>query len=308
MVGWKLAALFALWCLGRIAVFLSAHLPVGAAPIIDLAFPVVLGALILQEIIAGKNWRNLIVLALLAVFTIANAIFHIEAMRGVYAAQGFGLRLGLGTAIMMIAVIGGRIIPSFTRNWLVKREHPARPAPPMQRFDKAALLASLPILASWVLAPSSILTAAGLMVFGGLHTLRMMRWQGHHTVSDPMVWVLHVSYLLIPIGALVLSFDVLIGGTGLAAAQHIWMAGAIGAMTLAVMTRATLGHTGQDLRANAATVAIYLCLFAAVGARWMSGRYPELITLSGILWIAAFAGFALAYGPSLARPKTRKTS
>ncbi|SMY06372.1 NnrS family protein [Flavimaricola marinus] len=308
IVGWKLAALFALWCMGRIAIFLSAHLPVGVAPILDLGFQVVLSGLILQEIIAGKNWHNLVVVALLAVFTLANAIFHLEAARGIVAAQGYGLRLGLGTAIMMIAVIGGRIIPSFTRNWLVTRDSPARPAPPMQRFDRATLLVSLPILASWVLAPSALATALGLLVFGVFHTARLTRWQGRHTFAEPLVWVLHVAYLFIPIGAFGLALDVLIGGNGSAAAQHAWMAGAIGAMTLAVMTRATLGHTGQDLHANAPTVAIYLCLFAAVGARWLSGRYPDLVTLSGVLWFAAFAGFVLVYGSSLARPKTTKPS
>jgi uncharacterized protein involved in response to NO len=306
MVGWKLAAIFALWCLGRIAVFMSAHLPAGMAPVVDLAFPIVLGGLILQEIIAGKNWRNLVVLALLAVFTLANAIFHFEASRGAYAAQGYGLRLGLATAIMMIAVIGGRIIPSFTRNWLARSENPARPAAPMQQYDKATLLISIPILVLWVLAPSAYMTAVGLLVFSVLHVVRMFRWQGHQTLSDPLVWILHASYLFIPIGAFALSVDVFMGGKGLAATQHIWMAGAIGSMTLAVMTRATLGHTGQELRANAATVVVYLCLFAAVGARWLSGFFPDLIMISGILWIGAFAGFVFTYGACLSRPKPEK--
>src|SRR6056297_4021405 len=95
MVGWRLAALVLLWVAGRLAVLVSDHLPVAVAPVIDLAFPLVLGGLILREIVAGKNWRNLIVLALLAVFTLANGIFHAEAIIGNYAAQGFGLRLGL---------------------------------------------------------------------------------------------------------------------------------------------------------------------------------------------------------------------
>ncbi|SFR32893.1 uncharacterized protein involved in response to NO [Yoonia tamlensis] len=307
MVGWKLAALFALWCLGRVAIFFSAQLPVGVAPVVDLAFPLLLGGFILQEIIAGKNWRNLVVFALLVVFTLANGIFHFEASRGAYAAQGYGLRLGLGTAIMMITVIGGRIIPSFTRNWLAKSANPARPAPPMQRFDKLALLASLPVLVTWILAPGASVSAIGLMAFGVLHTVRIMRWQGHHTLPDPLVWILHLAYLFVPLGAFALSVDVLTGAHNLAAAQHIWMAGAIGTMTLAVMTRATLGHTGQALHANKATVVIYLCVLASTGARWLSGLFPDLIIATGILWIAAFAGFVLTYGASLLRPKAAKS-
>lgn len=308
MVGWKLAALFALWVAGRVAVFFSAHVPVMVAPIVDLAFPLVLGGLILQEIVAGKNWRNLIVLAMLVMFTLANGLFHIEALRGAYAAQGAGLRLGLATAIMMITVIGGRIIPSFTRNWLVRTDSPARPTPPMQRFDKLVLLSSVLVLALWVVQPFEKLTGIALLIFGVLHLARLIRWQGHHTLSEPIVWVLHVAYAFIPVGAFALGLDQLAGNPGTAGAQHLWMAGAIGSMTLAVMTRATLGHTGQELAANRATVLIYLCLFGSTFARLLTSVWLEMSYVSAILWLTAFAGFAVAYGPSLLRNKTDKTA
>ncbi len=303
MVGWRLAALVLLWVAGRLAVLVSDHLPVAVAPVIDLAFPLVLGGLILREIVAGKNWRNLIVLALLAVFTLANGIFHAEALSGASAAQGNGLRLGLATGIMMIAVIGGRIIPSFTRNWLAKQNNPARPAPPMQRFDKLVLLVSIATLMLWVVRPFGVQTGAALILFGALHGVRQARWQPHHTLRDPLLWVLHAAYLFIPLGAFGLGVDQIMGNPVTAGAQHLWMAGAIGAMTLAVMTRATLGHTGQSLSANRVTVGIYLCLFGAVLARFWSSIHWELTQVSGVLWLAAFAGFAVAYGPALLRPK-----
>lgn len=307
MVGWRLGLLFALWGVGRAAVFVSAGLPAGTAAALDLAFPLVLGGLILREIIAGKNWRNLLVLGLLAVFALANGLFHLEALAGDYAAHGYGLRLGLGTAIMMIAVIGGRIIPSFTRNWLARGDNPARPAPPMQRFDKITLLASVGILAVWVWGPALYSTGILMIGLGLLHLARQLRWQGHHTLSEPLVLVLHASYAFIPLGAFALGYGIL-AGTGDAAAQHLWMAGAIGAMTLAVMTRATLGHTGQALTADRATVAIYLALFASVCARFAAGWMPGLITVSGLLWIAAFGGFALVYGASLLQAKPGKST
>ncbi|WP_375699039.1 NnrS family protein [Pseudophaeobacter sp. TrK17] len=306
MVGWRLVALFCLWALGRIAVFFSALLPAVVAPVVDLAFPLVLGGMILREIVAGKNWRNLIVLAMLAMFTLANSLFHYEALRGDYAAQGMGLRLGLATAVMMIAVIGGRIIPSFTRNWLARTDNPARPAPPMQRFDKLVLLAGIVVLPLWVLQPLDRLTGIALVLFGVLHLARLLRWQGHHTLSEPLVWVLHVSYLFIPVGAFALGLDQLAGNPGTASAQHLWMAGAIGSMTLAVMTRATLGHTGQELVANRITVVIYLSLFGAVLARLSTSLWLEMSYVSGLLWLMAFAGFVLAYGPALFRQKPAK--
>jgi len=306
MVGWPLAALFALWVAGRVVVLTSGVMPAAVAPIVDLAFPLVLGGLILREIVAGRNWRNLIVLGLLAVFTLANGIFHAEALSGNYAAQGFGLRLGLATGIMMIAVIGGRIIPSFTRNWLAKGNNPARPASPMQRFDKLVLVTSIGILLLWVLRPFAAQTGVALIAFGGLHLIRQARWTPHLTGREPLVWVLHAAYLFIPLGALALGADQIMGNTGTAGAQHLWMAGAIGAMTLAVMTRASLGHTGHALTANRATLAIYLCFFGSVVARvWASG-YPQLMHLSGALWLAAFAGFVIAYAPLLLRPKPER--
>ncbi|WP_299723434.1 NnrS family protein [uncultured Tateyamaria sp.] len=307
MVGWPLAALLALWIAGRIAVLFSAILPFAVMPALDLAFPLVLGVVILREIVAGKNWRNLVVLALLAMFTLANGLFHLEALSGGYAAQGYGLRLGVATAIMMISVIGGRIIPSFTRNWLARMDKAARPAPSMQGFDKLVLLFSIAILALWVLQPFAKMTGAGLLAMGSLHLARLLRWQGHRTLAEPLVWVLHVAYAFLPLGAFALGLDQVMGSPGTAGAQHLWMAGAIGTMTLAVMTRATLGHTGREVAADRATVAIFLCVIGATLARLFTSVWPEASHFAGILWLAAFAGFLLAYGPALCRPKRKAT-
>jgi len=304
IVGWGLAALFALWAAGRIAVLGSAWLPEFIAPVVDLAFPLVLGAVILREIIAGKNWRNLIVLGLLVVFALANALFHLEAAAGEFAAQGVGLRLGLATAVMMIATIGGRIIPSFTRNWLARANKEARPAQPMQGMDKIILLASLPVLVMWVVQPMHTTTGWALVVFGVMHLVRQMRWRPLHTAREPLLWVLHVAYLFVPAGASVMGAQIIFGLHGAAGAQHLWMAGAIGAMTLAVMTRATLGHTGRTLTANGPTVMIYQCLFGAVLMRYLAFYHSGFSSVAGIFWLAAFCGFILVYGPLLARAKT----
>jgi uncharacterized protein involved in response to NO len=308
VVGWHLAALFGLWALGRIAVGASALMPAAIPAAIDLSFPIVLGAVILREIVAGKNWRNLVVLGLLAMFTLANLIFHIEAARGGYAAQGSGLRLGIAAVLMMIAVIGGRIVPSFTRNWLVKAGQSSLPIPPMQRFDKGVLAATLIALGLWVTLPVAALTGIALIAVGVLHTVRLLRWKGYLTGAEPLLWVLHLAYLLVPVGALIEGFAILrpnLLAPGIA--QHLWMAGAFGLMTLSVMTRATLGHTGQDLHAGAASTVMFLCVPASVAARLAAGIWPEvamlLYAVSAVLWIGAFAGFGILYGPLLLRSK-----
>lgn len=306
IVGWRLGMLAGLWLVGRVAVAVSAGLPDVLVAMADLAFPVVFAFLIAREILAGKNWRNLIVLAMLGVFILGNALFHWEAAQGAYAAQGYGLRLGLGAGILMIAVIGGRVVPSFTRNWLVKRRSRALPAAPMQPFDKAALVLLALALVLWVAWPLGALTGVALALVGVLHAVRLARWAGHQTFAEPLVMVLHAGYAFVPLGALALAAEILAPGSfGMAGAQHFWMAGAIGLMTLAVMTRATLGHTGQELRAGAGTVTIYLALILSVIARVAGGIWPEfsglLNTVAGLFWILAFGGFAVLYGALLLR-------
>jgi len=306
IVGWRLGALAGLWLAGRVAVMVSAVIPALLVAAVDLAFFAVLALVLAREIVAGRNWRNLIVLGMLAVFMAGNALFHWEAARGDYAAQGGGLRLGLGAGIMMIAVIGGRVVPSFTRNWLVKRGQVVLPSPPMQAFDKLALVVLAAALVLWVALPLSAMTGAALVLAGVLHLLRLARWTGHRTLAEPLVTVLHLGYAFLPLGALALGAEILAPGTfGTSGAQHLWMAGAIGLMTLAVMTRATLGHTGQTLTAGPGTIALYGALVLSVLARVAAGLWPEfsgpLHMVAGLGWITAFGAFAVIFGALLLR-------
>ena len=309
VTGLWLGALAFVWLAGRLAMAAPFSLPLGVAAGIDLAFPVLLGAVILRELISGRNWKNLPVLGLLGVFTLANALFHFDVAQGRVAASGAGLRLGLATAVMLITVIGGRVVPSFTRNWLAGQGHAARPAPPMQRFDKVVLLLTALVLVIWVVWPLNLLTGLALLAMAVLHSLRLARWQGWHTLAEPLVLVLHVGYAFIPLGAIALACTILFSQVvPIAAAQHLWMAGAIGLMTLAVMTRATLGHTGRALHAGPGTVAIYAMMILSVVARLAADVWTDLPLLetAALFWISAFGGFAVLYGPLLLRAKPDK--
>jgi len=306
--GWPLAGLVALWLLGRLAMATSAFWPPEAVALIDLLFPITFAVVIGREIITGKNWRNLFVLVLFGALVTGNAVFHWEAAHGGYAAQGVGLRIGVATAIMLIALIGGRIVPSFTRNWLAKQDEGRLPAPPMGRFDRAALLVLLGALGIWVVWPASPVTGVLLLVAGGFHFIRLARWAGDRATAEPLVWVLHVGYAFVPLGAVVISLAILFPQIiRVNSAQHLWMAGAIGLMTLAVMTRATLGHTGQALTAGAGTTGIYVLMMIAVFARLSAGAFPALSAslqmVSGLAWLAAFCGFTLLYGRLLILPR-----
>ncbi|NMM43098.1 NnrS family protein [Rhodospirillaceae bacterium KN72] len=306
MVGWPLVGLFVLWAVGRLAVLYGSLLSPGVVAAADLAMPVALIVAIAREIVIGKNWRNLIVLAMATALAVGNALFHWEAATGAFAAQGMGLRLGLAAGVMMIAVVGGRIVPSFTRNWLVKRAAASLPAPPMGRFDRVALVALLAALVAWVGIPESAVSGALLAIAGVLHFVRLVRWKGGSTAAEPLVLILHIGYAFVPLGAVAMAVAVLTpDGLYVADAQHLWMAGGIGIMTVAVMTRATLGHTGQALTAGKGTLLVYGLIILSVMLRFCAGSLPfdgtMLYSLSGLSWILGYVGFVLFYGPKLLR-------
>ncbi len=311
IVGWPLGGLALLWGGGRVAMATSALVPAPLVAVLDLAFPVVLTLLLLREVVAGRNWRNLPVVLLLTTLLAGNAAFHWEAAQGIYAAQGVGLRLGLAAAVMMIALIGGRIVPSFTRNWLARTGHGARPVPPMMMYDKATLTLTAMALLLWLAWPMAPMTGWALILVGAMHLWRLARWCGRHTRAEPLVWILHLGYGFIPVGALAVGVAILRPDLiAVSAAQHLWMAGGIGTMTLAVMTRATLGHTGQALTAGTGTVAIYLSVMVSTLLRLAAGFWPSwssaLYWGSGALWMLAFSFFCVFYGSALLR--TRPTA
>lgn len=300
LAGWPLLGLLALWILGRVAVATSEYMAPWAVAAIDVSFLIVLGGHVLREIVIGRNWRNLVVIALIGVFVAGNALFHREAAEGVYAASGRGLRAGLAAAIMMISLIGGRIVPAFTRNWLAARGGEALPAP-FGRLDKLSLAVTLVALVVWVARPEAPETGYLLLAAGVAQAARLARWRGPDTAGEPLVWILHLGYAFVPLGMLVMGAAILWPDLlPPASAQHLWMAGAIGTMTLAVMTRATLGHGGRELTVGAGTAAVYLSVVASVPARLAGGAFPEwsvpLWTLSAVLWCCGYAGFVLLYG------------
>lgn len=308
VVGWALAGLSVLWILGRLAIAFSQYLPAGLVAVIDLSFLFVLSAVILREILAGKNWNNMPVLILIAVLIAANGIFHLEVAQSGTASFGYGVRLALSVALVLISLIGGKVTPSFTRNWLVKRGETQLPTPPMRRFDKVVILATIVTLLGWVLGPQEAVVGAALVGVGALHFVRLVRWKGHKAAAEPLVLVLHVAYGFVPFGAMMNGAAILwTSGFSQASTLHIWTAGAIGLMTLAVMTRASLGHSGRELQAGRGTALIYSTVAIAVFTRLAADLFLPMrmffLDVTALLWIAAFLGFVGIYGPMLIKAK-----
>jgi len=316
--GLALGALAALWLLGRIACSISALMPFWVAAAIDLAFPFVLCAVAAREIIAARNWRNLAMPLPIGVLGVADLLMYLQ--QGGFAIEaGVGWRLGLAAVIVLISVVGGRIIPSFTRNWLVKRGAGRRAASghgtvalpaPTGLPDSTALGTLHAGLIAWALFPSYSFIGALLLLAAALNLWRLGRWRGHSTLAEPLLTILHVGYAWVVVGAGLLGVSTLTGAVPLAAAIHALTAGAIGTMIVAVMTRVALGHTGHALHADGFTLLIYLLVTLAaasrVAAEFGGATFMLLIDLSAAAWIAGFLLFALRYGPMLMSPRNAR--
>jgi uncharacterized protein involved in response to NO len=299
--GRPLLALLLLWLAGRCAMLTTDAIGSAAAAIIDCAYLVTLTAVVTREIVVGSNWRNLRVVVLVGLTAFANIVFQAEVL--IYAAPAYGLRLAVAAIVALIMVVGGRITPSFTSNWLTQQGSEKRPAP-LGRFDIASIVVAALALIVWIVTPDWYGTAALLFIMVIVQVARLSRWAGALTWREPILLVLHVGYGFVPLGALMLACSIiwpqLVPGSG---ALHAWTTGAMGLMTLAIMTRASLGHTGRDMASSPSTTLIYSAIIVAtlarVAAPIVPAIYYEALVASAVAWLLAFGGFVLVYGPVL---------
>jgi uncharacterized protein involved in response to NO len=297
--GRPLLGLFALWTAGRLALLWPSALGEAAAVAIDASFLPVLFLICAREIVAGRKWKDLKVLAALFALASANSFFHYGNI--VLGDVTLPSRLAVGAYMMLIMIIGGRILPSFTSNWLKKRGSTRMPAS-YNQFDTAALLVAMVALLAWTTRPDDPITGLACIAAAILHGVRLFRWRGWETAAEGLVLILHLAYAFV-----VLSFAALAAAAfGLlepVAALHVATAGSIGAMTLAVMTRATRGHTGLELHASRMTIVSCGAMLVAGAIRPLTAVLPEfrseIIELSGGAWMLAFVLYAVEYGPVL---------
>lgn len=299
--GWPLAVLVLLWLCGRIAILTADSIGPAAAAVIDMLFLMAVLTVAAREIIAGKNWRNLRVLLLVLWLIAGNILFHVAFVSG--QSTDMSLRLSIAALMALITLIGGRLTPTFTRNWLVKRGETRLPAS-FDRLDALGITASVIGLLTWAAAPSGMPTAILATIAAVLLTWRLWRWRGWATWREPLLLILHIGYAFIPLGFALLAVNALRPDVAPAnAVTHAWTVGGIGIMTLAVMTRASLGHTGQALTADRGTILIYVAIVAAAALRiavpFAPDIYIALLATSGIAWTIAFIGFVTLYGPLL---------
>lgn len=285
--GRPLMALAALWLGGRlILTFPPPEAPLWPAVLLESLFLPLMAALFWREIAAGRKWRDLKLVGLVAVIAAANLWFHAAVLAG--ADPRAAARAAVAGYVVLILIMGGRLVPSFTRNWLARHRPGPVPAP-LDSFDRATVALSVAALALWVAAPETRATAGACALAAALNLLRLARWRGWRTWREPMVWGLHLGWLMVPLGFAAVALAVLRGLTP-AAALHVFAAGAIGGEMLAVMTRATRSHTGRATEATLPTTLAFLAIAASallrVGAEFAA--WNTLIAAAGAAWIAGF--------------------
>lgn len=304
--GTPLLLLVLAWAAGRLLGAMAVPWELAAA--VDVVLPLALAGLVGREVVAAGNWRNLPVVAGIGLLGLASAIDWLEAA-GPLADDDLGARLGVAALVGLTCLIGGRMVPAFTRNWLTRRQASRLPAPP-DRLDDATLGLTTLALAVWTGLAVGPMVALLLAAAGLLNLLRLARWRGLATLGEPLLWSLHGGYLCLGAGLLLLAAAA--GRPDLVpevSALHGLTAGAVGLTVVAVMTRATLGHGGWPLVAGTDTALVFgLLVVAAISRVWAgfsSDFYLPLLLVSGGTWIAAFMLYLWRYGPiqlGLARP------
>lgn len=302
-IGKPLMALAGIWVLGRLGLSFSAELPALLVAVVDLAFIPALAVAIGRPLIGTGNKRNFVFLGLLAAFWTANLVMHLEALGVMEGVARPALLATVDLTLLVTLIIGGRIIPLFTRNATSKLDITND-----KWADRATLIAMVLVLLTaafgapnLVVAPLSLL--AGLLVF-----VRMRKWGTLGTFRQPILWVLHLGHAWIGVGLILRAASHFGLGVAPTFATHVLTIGAIGTLIIGMMTRVSRGHTGRSLVVSKPIVAAYLLVTAAVITRALFPlALPDLAwtayLVSGAAWCAAFAIFLWKYVPVLVTPR-----
>jgi len=298
--GPPLAALFLLWLAGRLG-FLVPGLPVEWVALVDLAFLPAVALMLAVPIIKARQLNNAPFPVMLLVLASANALIHLDTL-GWTDTAALGLHLATYVVVTMMVMMGGRVIPSFTDNKLHTR------ARRWKTIEILAPAATVGALLAALVAPYSPVTALFAAIAAAVHGIRLAGWYTHQFWSVPLLWILHLGYAWIALGFALLALSAAGISAAAVSSLHAFTAGGIGVLTLGMMARVSLGHTGRVLEPASlmtrAFVAINLAaLLRVVLPLIFPGVYAQSMTAAGLLWMAAFGLFVVVYAPMLLRPR-----
>ncbi len=292
-----------IWLAGRFAIWFSAHLDPYLVAAIDLAFIPLLSTKIAGNLFKKTQLRNVIFMGLLIALFTGNLLMHLEWTGWSEDTATSGARLGLFTSAAMIVIIGGRVVPGFTKNALNRSGYSGRLPETHPLVDRIAILSAvLAALASAFSLPE-VLLGVICLVAGSANLLRVLRWRGALTWREPILWILHLAFAMLAVSYLAFAAAYFGLAPGEISALHLMAIGAVGGMTLAMMTRASLGHTGRALVVAKPIACAYAAILVAALVRAFGpdfiGYYAAMY-ISGGLWIGGFTAYLWTYLPILA--------
>ena len=304
--GRPLIILSSIWLAARVLIVSSALWPAGLIALVDLAFLPALAVLVARPLLRSRN-RNTPLLAVLGLFWLTDLIFHIGLLRHNPPLALHALHVGIDIVLVLVTVIGGRLVPSFTSSAL-------RPLGLPDAIHNSPILTGLAIAGMVSVALSDVFwpesPVAGVIAAAAacIQAVRLLQWATWRTLRQPIVWVLHLGYAWLPVGLALKALALLSGAAIGAFWLHALTIGALTTMILAVMTRASLGHTGRPLLADPLITLAYLLLTAAAAVRVfglsaLGLNYPVVIIWSALFWTIAFALFVVVYAPILWGPR-----
>jgi len=300
--GVTLIALCVLWVVGRLVMLFGGDLPAIVTVTGDLLYLVLVVAVLWRELYLAGNRRNYIVLGCIGLLLLFNLLYHLE-VRNVIPQEQWSIRGAIGTVVLLITIIGGRIVPAFTRNWLNAFKPGSASPAEMNRYDTSVILMTLCVIPCWAIFPESQITGAIILLCGVMHGVRISRWSGFNTISEPLLLILHLAYCWIPVGFILLGAGLLIGFPS-SAGVHALTVGAITSMILAVAARAGKGHSGRvlesDLLLNLAFLLITLTTLLRIVAAL--AYFENLMQLTGLFWISGFALYLVSMAKILVGP------
>lgn len=301
--GVGLGALVALWIAGRIVLIVPAS-PAWIAMAIDVAFLPILAIVLAIPLLATGNRRNLVFPIVLTMLGLVNLVIHLGSIGIVAWDPSRWLGIAIDLILLMIGVLGGRVIPTFTRNAL-----PQAKVNPCPKANVLAPISLAVLVVAEIALDDATITGWIALAAGVLNALRMRGWGSLATLREPILWILHIGYAWLAVGLMMRGAAELTGLLPLDAGIHALTVGSIGCMTIGMMSRVALGHTGRPIRSARATVAAYWLLNAAALIRvafslTSDGTLGSVSLLaSGLLWSLAFALFARVYWPILSKPR-----
>jgi uncharacterized protein involved in response to NO len=302
--GLPLLSLAALWVAGRAVIAFAALLPPAVVAAVDLAFIPALMAVIARPLVLSGNRRNFVMVALLGALFLANAAVHLDALGLLPGGRRTASLAAVDLVILVILVIAGRVFPMFTRN-ATGGDASIRSHRPL---DVASLAAMASLVVLDVTMHDAKATAVVAGVAGVMACARAVHWGALRSLRQPLLWVLHVGYAWIPVGLLLRAASSFTGAVPSSASTHALTAGAIGVLTMGMMARVALGHTGRALSPSPAAVgAFWLVALAAVvrvGAPLFgAAHYLGWLMVAGTMWTGAFALYLVAFAPALVSPR-----